>query len=93
MAEVKRWLAKTRLLTLTGASGCGKTRLALEVVATRDVDFDEGDWLAELASLSDESLATPAMTSALGISEEPSRTFSETLGDELAPKTILGIRE
>jgi predicted ATPase len=93
MVEVKRLLAKSRLLTLTGTGGCGKTRLALEVATKRLADFEEGVWLVELESLSDESLVSRAVTSALGISEELSRTFSETLADELASKTVLGIKE
>jgi predicted ATPase len=93
MVEVKRWLAKARLLTLTGAGGCGKTRLALEVAARRVADFAEGVWLVELASLSDESLVPRAVASALGIPEQPGRALTETLADELEPKAILGIRE
>jgi predicted ATPase/DNA-binding NarL/FixJ family response regulator len=89
MVEVKRWLAKTRLLTLTGTAGCGKTRLALEVAARRVADFEEGIWLAELASISDESLVPRAVASALGISEKPGRALTETLADELKPKTLL----
>ena len=94
MVEVKRLLAKSRLLTLTGAGGCGsKTRLALEVAAKRLVDFEERVWLVELASLSDESLVPCAFISARGISEESGRALIETLANELEPKTILGIRE
>ena len=93
IVEVKRWLAKARLLTLTGAGGCGKTRLALEVAAKRVADFEEGVWLVELVSLSDESLVPRAVVSALGLSEDLGRARIETLADELEPKAILGIRE
>jgi predicted ATPase len=93
MVEVKRLLAKSRLLTLTGAGGCGKTRLALEVAAKRLADFEEGIWLVELAPLSDESLVPRAVVSALGLSDEPGRARIERLADELEPKAILGIRE
>jgi non-specific serine/threonine protein kinase len=93
MVEVKRLLAKTRLLTLAGTGGCDKTRLELEVVARRVADFDEGVWMVELASIADESLIPHAFASARVISEEPGRALIETLADELEPKTILGIRE
>jgi non-specific serine/threonine protein kinase len=89
MAEVKRRLAKTRLLTLTGTAGSGKTRLALEVAARRFADFEEGVWLIELAPLSDESLVPRQVASALGIKEEPRRALIETLANELEPKSLL----
>jgi len=89
MVEVKRLLAKSRLLTLTGAAGCGKTRLALEVAARRVADFEEGVWLVELASLSDESLVAHAVAAVLGISEQPGRALTETLVDALEPRALL----
>src|SRR3712207_4426159 len=56
LAEVKRLLEDTRLLTLTGPGGCGKTRLALEAAGELAEDFEDGVWLVELASLADPSL-------------------------------------
>lgn len=93
MVEVKRLLAKTRLLTLAGTGVCGKTRLASELAARRVADFEEGVWLVELASISDESLVPCAFISARGISGESGPARIETLANELEPKTILGIRE
>jgi predicted ATPase/class 3 adenylate cyclase len=70
IAEVKRLLATTRLLTLTGAGGCGKTRLALQAAADSLDEFPGGVWLVELAPISDPELAPQGVASALGVREE-----------------------
>src|SRR5215213_6118050 len=56
MLEVKRELEMTRLLTLTGAGGSGKTRLALEVARDLIESYPDGVWLVELAPLSEGTL-------------------------------------
>src|SRR5678815_1089346 len=56
MAEVKRLLGTTRLLTLTGPGGTGKTRLSLQVAAELLEKFPHGVWVIELATASDLSL-------------------------------------
>ena len=58
--RVERELASTRLLTLTGAGGAGKTRLALEVARDLLEAYPEGVWLVQLAALSEEALVPKA---------------------------------
>jgi len=89
MTEVKRLLSTTCLLTLTGAGGSGKTRLALQVAADLLEQYPDGVWLVELAPFLDPTLVPHAVVSALGISEQPSRSLSEALADYLRPKSLL----
>src|SRR5713226_2340436 len=79
MAEITQRLSRTRLLTLTGSGGCGKTRLALRVAADLVGSYADGVWLVELASLSDPALVPKAVASALSITEHPGLPLSETL--------------
>jgi predicted ATPase/DNA-binding SARP family transcriptional activator len=89
MAEVKRLLASTRLLTLTGPGGCGKTRLALAVARDLVGSFEEGIWLAELASLSDPELVAQTVASILGVRDQPGHPLAKTLSDYLQPRQLL----
>jgi predicted ATPase len=89
LAEVKRLLENTRLLTLTGAGGCGKTRLALAVASEVVEGFEDGVWLVDLAPLADPSLVPQALASALGAREQPARSLNETLSDYLRSKKVL----
>jgi predicted ATPase/class 3 adenylate cyclase len=89
MAEIKQLLSKTALLTLTGAGGCGKTRLALQVAADVLEEFEEGVWLVELAALADSTLVPQTVAAALGVREEPGRPLTETLIDYLRPRQVL----
>jgi predicted ATPase/class 3 adenylate cyclase len=66
LAEVAALLRDARLLTLTGAGGCGKTRLALQVAGQRREDFSDGVWPVELAALGEPELVGPAVAQALG---------------------------
>ena len=87
--EVKWLLAMTRLLTLTGAGGCGKTRLGLEVARDLVGAYPDGVWLVGLAPLSEAELVEQAVAQALGVREQPNRPLLETLKDTLRTKKML----
>jgi len=89
MLVVKRLLAMTKLLTLTGTGGCGKTRLALEVARDLVGAYPDGVWLVELAPLSDAALVKQAVAQAMGVREQPGRPLLETLKDILRPRKTL----
>src|SRR5258705_11578688 len=89
IAQLEELVTAHRLVTLTGAGGAGKTRLAIEV-ASRSIDaFPDGVWLVELAALSDPRLVPQAVAQALEVKEQPARPVLETLGDHLASKKLL----
>src|SRR6516165_7059483 len=73
MAEVKRLLSTACLVTLTGAGGAGKTRLALRVGADLLDQYTDGVWFVELAHLSDPALVPKAVASAMNVPEQPGR--------------------
>jgi len=103
MADVKELLAplspegrgvggegrSTRLLTLTGPGGTGKTRLSLQAAHELLPFFPDGVWLVELASLSDPALMPQTVAAVLGVREEPDRPAIKTLADALHHKTLL----
>jgi hypothetical protein len=91
--EVKRMLAMTGLLTLTGTGGCGKTRLALEVARELVGTHQDGVWLVELAPLSEGALVPRVMAGTLGVQEQPGRPLLESLLDALGDKEILLVLE
>ncbi len=65
LAEATTLLSSSKLLTLTGAGGCGKTRLALQLAAQQLDDFSDGVWPVELAALGEPELLGPAIAQAL----------------------------
>lgn len=91
MDEVKGLLTTTRLLTLTGVGGCGKTRLALQpgADASSTSTFTHGVWWVELAALTDPVLMPQQIASSLGMVEQAGRRLTETLSDFLQPKQLL----
>jgi predicted ATPase/DNA-binding NarL/FixJ family response regulator len=89
MLEVKRELEKSRLLTLTGAGGSGKTRLALEVARDLMATYPDGVWLVELAPLTEEALVPKAVAEALEVPERLGEPLSDTLAEVLADKELL----
>ena len=89
LVELKRLLAKTRLLTLTGSGGCGKTRLSLQVAAESLELFPDGAWFVELAPLSDPGLVLQTVATVLGLKEAQGKPIVQALTDHLKDKRLL----
>ncbi len=89
VAEVRDWLRRTRLVSLVGPGGIGKTRLALEVAASEVSSYEHGVWMVELASLADPESLVQAVASALGVREQGGRLTTATLEASLRDKRIL----
>ncbi|MBI4728415.1 MAG: tetratricopeptide repeat protein [Acidobacteria bacterium] len=89
LGEVREALGRSRLLTLAGPGGSGKTRLALQAAADLLEEFPDGIWLAALAAVSDPGLVEATVASAAGIREQPGRSLGETLVESLGPKRLL----
>jgi predicted ATPase len=79
----------TRLLTLYGSGGSGKTRLALAVAQEVVEGFEDGVWWVELASISDTKLVPLALATTLGVREVPDRSLAESLVEYLEPRKAL----
>ena len=79
LAEVRNLLSRSRLLTLLGVGGIGKTRLSLQVAADVMDEFANGVWLVELAALGDPRVVPLTVASVLGVKEEAGRPVVEAL--------------
>jgi predicted ATPase/class 3 adenylate cyclase len=89
LAEVKRQLEQSRLLSLIGTGGAGKTRLAIQAASELLEEFPDGVWLVELAALSDPDLVASAVAAALGLSQAPGRPSLDILVDHLQSRAPL----
>jgi non-specific serine/threonine protein kinase len=89
LAEVRRLAGGSRLVTLTGAGGAGKTRLALQVAADLLGGGGEGVWFADLAPLADPDLVAVTVADVLGVRQEPGRPVLETLVEAVAGRSLL----
>jgi non-specific serine/threonine protein kinase len=89
LEQLSHLLASNRLLTLTGAGGCGKTRLALQLADRQKADFEEGVWVVDLAPLADPSLLPHAIAGVLGVAEGPGRSLVQALVDHLRSRHVL----
>ena len=84
-----RLLQSASLLTLTGAGGSGKTRLALQIAVELKENFPDGVWLIELASVADPRLILQAVASVLGLREQLPSPLQETILKALANRKLL----
>ncbi|MCB9176112.1 MAG: tetratricopeptide repeat protein [Caldilineae bacterium] len=89
LEAIARLLDSTRLVTLTGAGGSGKTRLALQVAADRLDPYPDGVWLVELAALDDGRLILDAIAGAIGLREAPGQPLLESLVERIGDGRVL----
>jgi predicted ATPase/DNA-binding XRE family transcriptional regulator len=87
--DLVRQLGRTRLLTLTGVGGCGKTRLALEAARAAIDDYADGVWLVELGPLADPALVGPHVATVLRVRETAEQTLEAALVNALRQRTTL----
>jgi predicted ATPase/class 3 adenylate cyclase len=89
LSEVRVLVESSRMVTLIGAGGCGKTRLSLQVAAEMLDGTGDGVWLVELAAVADPDAVPAVIAEALGIAPQARRETLEALLDALAPQDIL----
>jgi len=89
LTEVKRLATTSRLITLTGTAGCGKTRLALRTAADMNGQYADGVCWVELARLADSNLVPQAVARTVNVVEQPGRRLLDSLLDALGDKHLL----
>ena len=89
MPAVKKLIEEHRILTLTGAGGCGKTRLAIEVASQIIQDYKDGVWFVDLAPITSENLVAKEIIESLKIQEVPNQAIIDTLIEKIKNKTLL----
>nr|WP_090344856.1 LuxR family transcriptional regulator [Mycolicibacterium malmesburyense]CRL76677.1 regulatory protein LuxR [Mycolicibacterium malmesburyense] len=89
LEEVCRLLADNRLVTLTGAGGAGKTRLAIEAAKALSEDFNDGLWWVDLAAIADPAVVSLTIARTLGLPDQPGRTPLETVQRFIGDREVL----
>ncbi|MBI2761988.1 MAG: hypothetical protein HYX51_11255 [Chloroflexi bacterium] len=89
METVRRVQASTRLFTLAGAGGCGKTRLAIRMAQDLLWAYPDGVWLVELATLSEAALVPRTVAAALGLPPEADQPLLGAMIEALRPRRLL----
>ncbi len=89
LGELRALAPSARALTLCGAGGIGKTRLALHLMAELAPGFSSGAWFVELADLRQPELVASRVAAVFGISEEPGRPLADTIADTLRSRQLL----
>lgn len=89
LAEMRDLMSRSRLLTLVGPGGVGKTRLAVELAARSGASFRDGTWLVELAALEDGDLVGSQVAAALRLPDQSNRSALDRLADYLRERELL----
>ena len=89
MDDVRELLADNRVVTLTGAGGVGKTRLAVQIAAQLAADFADGVWYVDFAPITDPELVAVTAARALGLPDQPGRSTMDTLTRFIAERQML----
>jgi predicted ATPase/class 3 adenylate cyclase/DNA-binding CsgD family transcriptional regulator len=89
LARVRELLADNRLVTVTGAGGAGKTRLAVQVAGQLAGEFSGGVWYVDLAPITDPELVPTTAARALGLPDQPGRSTMDTLTRFIADRQML----
>lgn len=89
LERVRDLVESGRLVTLTGAGGCGKSRLALEVAAAFDEDLEHGAWLVELASAATPEEVPQMVATTMGLQAEKERSPESIVIDHLRDREAL----
>jgi predicted ATPase/DNA-binding CsgD family transcriptional regulator len=88
-ARLEAMLARHRLVTVTGAGGSGKTRMAIEVARALVPRFGDGVWLVELAQVDDPGLVPTAVAVVLGVREHPGLSLADSLAVVMGGRHLL----
>ena len=89
LVDVERLIDRARLLTLTGAGGCGKTRLALEAARRVRPAYSDGVWFVDLAAVGESLLVADAVAEALGLDSGAAPSRGQALVDQLRRRSLL----
>ncbi len=89
LAEIAQLLSTSRLVTLTGVGGVGKTRLAVHAAADVSSSYPDGVWLVEFAALRDAAAAGHAVAGVLGVVQQPAKTIEQSLISWLGRRKLL----
>nr|WP_246398400.1 LuxR family transcriptional regulator [Mycobacterium vicinigordonae] len=89
LADIARAIRASRLVTLTGAGGVGKTRLAIEVAGGLAGELTGGLWFVDLAPIADSDIVPIAAARALGLPDQPGRSTTDTLAGFIGDRQIL----
>jgi predicted ATPase/DNA-binding CsgD family transcriptional regulator len=89
LTELEQAISTSRLVTVTGAGGCGKTSLALEVARSLSAEYPDGPWFVDLAPLAAHDHVAPALAAVLGVDERRGVKLDQSVVEYLSERRLL----